>query len=146
MDWCEVKSFRFVKAIRKTTCIWVFQSNSINRYVFKNSNESNAGNKRVWKQNMKMLKEMQIKQGVQWTTRVRLLQKQVPVDVLEKKISESFEKVSWKTSDIVTKYFTKENFKINAEHCVWLKNFFPSFSLIHNPQLGVQYLQIKNLH
>ena len=52
-----------------------------------------------------MLKEMQIKQGVQWTTRVRLLQKQVPVDVLEKKFSESFEKVSWKTSDIVTKYW-----------------------------------------
>lgn len=48
---------------------------------------------------------MQIKQGVQWTTRVRLLQKQVPVDVLEKKFSESFEKVSWKTSDIVTKYW-----------------------------------------
>ena len=52
-----------------------------------------------------MLKEMQIKQGVQWTTRVRLLQKQVPADVLEKKFSESFEKVSWKTSDIVTKYW-----------------------------------------
>lgn len=148
MGWCEVKNFRFVKAIRKTTCIWVFQSNSINRYVFKKFQWEQSWEQESLKAKYENAQRDANKARGTMDYKSSLVTETGACRCFRKnifwKLRESFLESIWHRDKVLG--FTKENFKIVAEHCVWLKNFFPSFSLIHNPRLGVPYLQIKGLH